>query len=225
MDHEAHRAAAAARPGYTITTYPDDLSDVAYAAGVDPAAKSSAVRRGLSWSPGVGVVLPPGSEEPRAEQLDRLTAGLDRPNEARDEREELARQLQQVEADRETAAGQLAVRRADLGEIEARAAAATPAPWHVELSDHGYPQRIATRGAVLVAETFTGPHHLPTDAVFIASAREDVPRLVAEVRALRTRVRMFRVRRVAWSTVIVLTAVNVAVAAFAAAELLGVIGR
>jgi hypothetical protein len=56
----------------------------------------------------------------------------------------------------------------------------------------GVRQRVANRGAVLVAETFTGPEYLPADALFIAEARSDVPRLIAEVRALRTRLRLAR---------------------------------
>ena len=76
----------------------------------------------------------------------------------------------------------------ELEEILARAEAATEAPWksHVEGRDH-------TSGSSFV---MTGPHGSRGDDIeltgatvadqdFIAAARQDVPRLVAEVRRLR----------------------------------------
>lgn len=73
----------------------------------------------------------------------------------------------------------------DLAAIEMRALMATREPWHVEyLGEHGYPQRIANDAAVLVATTYEGTQPAG-NAEFIAHARTDVPRLIAEVRRLR----------------------------------------
>lgn len=88
---------------------------------------------------------------------------------------------------------------AELDAIEARATLATPGPWgHEQIVSHcdcdicldyqvpgaGYP--------VLLATTFGDSDRPPittsdaqANAAFIAHAREDVPRLVAEVRLLR----------------------------------------
>jgi hypothetical protein len=86
-----------------------------------------------------------------------------------------------------------------LAEIEARAAAATPGPWRVDGEDDGF-----MRGAFAVvcdggvrcrdgAKTdrarillqLNGHFEPGGDAAFIAAAREAVPALCAEVRALR----------------------------------------
>lgn len=64
-----------------------------------------------------------------------------------------------------------------LAEIQARAEAATPGPWHEEAGnvhvEHG---RLATIGGTYVTAV--------PDAEFIAHAREDVPALVAALRAV-----------------------------------------
>ena len=73
----------------------------------------------------------------------------------------------------------------ELEEIELRALAATREPWHVEyLGDHGYPQRIANDAAVVVATTYEGTQPAG-NAEFIAAARTDIVRLIAEVRRLK----------------------------------------
>lgn len=73
----------------------------------------------------------------------------------------------------------------ELDAIELRALAAAREPWHVEyLGGHGYPQRITNNAAVLVATTYEGTRPAG-NAEFIAHARTDVPRLLAEVRRLR----------------------------------------
>jgi hypothetical protein len=59
----------------------------------------------------------------------------------------------------------------DLDAITALCDAATPGPWHVEIPTRGYPQRVGTDSAVLIAETFCGPEHPPAVAAFIAAAR------------------------------------------------------
>lgn len=74
---------------------------------------------------------------------------------------------------------------ADLAEMEARASAATPGPWKsfVEGRDH-------TSGSSFIqtdGEDIDLPGASVADQDFIAHARQDVPRLVAEVRRLRSR--------------------------------------
>lgn len=86
---------------------------------------------------------------------------------------------------------------ADLDEIEARANAATPGPWDVSDGNEGdWPPRplwMVTNEAFhnppadddtpwIAAELHTG---VRDDAEFVAAARTDVPRLLAEVRRLR----------------------------------------
>lgn len=73
----------------------------------------------------------------------------------------------------------------ELGEIEARAAAVPRGPWVVETSPRGYPQRITNAEALLLAECYTNPDYPPAVARFLAHAREDIPRLLAEVRRLQ----------------------------------------
>ena len=74
----------------------------------------------------------------------------------------------------------------DLVAIAARANAATKGPWVWQTNDKGYPQQIVGNddGLTLVAETFIGPEHFPSEAEFIAHARTDVPALVATLRRL-----------------------------------------
>ncbi len=76
----------------------------------------------------------------------------------------------------------------DLDAIQTRATMATRGPWHVEWDGTGYPQRVLNDAAVLVAETCTGPEWPPTDAEFIAHARDDIPALLAQVEYLRGRI-------------------------------------
>ena len=45
---------------------------------------------------------------------------------------------------------------------------ATKGPWHVEVGQTGYPQRVCNDAAVIVAQTFIGPGHPPVDAWHIA---------------------------------------------------------
>ena len=82
----------------------------------------------------------------------------------------------------------------DLNAIEARANAATKGPWVWQANDDGYPQQIVGNddGLVLVAETFIGPEHFPSEAEFIAHARTDVPALVAALRAAETKLAAIR---------------------------------
>lgn len=72
----------------------------------------------------------------------------------------------------------------ELDEIERRALAATPGPWKsfVEGRDGnlGFDSFIRTGGEDIYLTGATVP-----DQDFIASARQDVPRLVAEVRVMR----------------------------------------
>lgn len=81
---------------------------------------------------------------------------------------------------------------ARLAEIEARASAATVGPWAARKTDHNAPWFIEAgltedddEGA-LVAEVFGNyGGALEATATFVAAARQDVPALCAEVRALR----------------------------------------
>ena len=71
----------------------------------------------------------------------------------------------------------------ELGEIERRCLAATSGPWvsFVEGRDmFSGDSFIRTAGEDIYLTGAT-----PTDQDFIASARQDVPRLIAEIRALR----------------------------------------
>jgi hypothetical protein len=69
----------------------------------------------------------------------------------------------------------------DLQAIEARANAAMPGPWHLAITRDDDPDRANIEaGPIDVADDAQND-----DAVFIASARTDVPALVAEVRRLR----------------------------------------
>ncbi len=86
----------------------------------------------------------------------------------------------------------------ELSDIEARAEKATPGPWtadppdEIELQiDPGTTECWGIRcpaGSVVVTDSGCYPPDMPT-AQFIAAAREDVPRLVAEVRRLSKVVR------------------------------------
>lgn len=74
----------------------------------------------------------------------------------------------------------------DLEAIRARVTAATRGPWHAEyFGKRGYPQRIGTDDATVVAETFDGGGGPAANAEFIAHARQDIPALLAEVQRLR----------------------------------------
>lgn len=72
----------------------------------------------------------------------------------------------------------------ELDEIEFRAVAAAKGPWYWE-SPRGYPQRVSNARADIICETFTNPDFPAYDAEFISHAKEDVERLVAEVRRLK----------------------------------------
>src|SRR4051812_2915147 len=75
----------------------------------------------------------------------------------------------------------------DLAAIEARCNAATPGPWEswIEGRDHfGGDSIIRTADADLYLLPVPTPQH-HQDQDFIAAARQDVPRLIAEVRRLR----------------------------------------
>jgi hypothetical protein len=73
----------------------------------------------------------------------------------------------------------------DLAAIEARCAAATPGPWKawIEGRDHFAGDSIITTAN---DDMYVSPP-LEADLDFIAAARQDVPRLLAEVRRLRRR--------------------------------------
>ncbi|MFI6984214.1 hypothetical protein ACIBSV_37225 [Embleya sp. NPDC050154] len=97
----------------------------------------------------------------------------------------------------------------DLDEIEELAAGATPGPWHVRQLDDDYAMSLVAVGTVpdtglgerwpdfdhreIVAATLVQhPRYVDVadgrwdeNALFIAHARRDVPRLVAEIRRLR----------------------------------------
>lgn len=70
-----------------------------------------------------------------------------------------------------------------LSEIEARANAATPGPWGIQKSTDDVNDRFLM-AAVISSDDVVGGGMYLRDATFIASAREDVPALVAEVRRL-----------------------------------------
>lgn len=78
----------------------------------------------------------------------------------------------------------------ELNEIEARAAAATPGPWHVDgRHEHerggGIDFIESEAGRQIVCGDSGAYPPVLTDADFIAAARTDVPRLVAALRAER----------------------------------------
>lgn len=76
----------------------------------------------------------------------------------------------------------------ELAEIAARADAATAGPWRPSkrddfygvVRDMGRPRCVA-----VLSNPMTEMYQLALDAEFIANARDDVPKLVAEVRRLR----------------------------------------
>lgn len=88
----------------------------------------------------------------------------------------------------------------ELAAIEARAAAALPGPWEasIEGRDHDSGDDVIVTGGhdnnapdMYITLSYWGPEPVripePADWDFIAHARQDVPRLVAEVRRLRRR--------------------------------------
>lgn len=73
----------------------------------------------------------------------------------------------------------------ELSEIERRCSSATPGPWKswIEGRDHTAGDSvITTEGDDIYLSGAT-----PADQDFIAAARQDVPRLIAEIRRLRAR--------------------------------------
>lgn len=80
----------------------------------------------------------------------------------------------------------------ELQAIEERANATTPGPWvsYFEGRDHTSGEsfiQAATQDLYLHAEDYKGGGgHFCADLDFIAHARQDVPRLIAEVRRLRS---------------------------------------
>lgn len=72
----------------------------------------------------------------------------------------------------------------ELDAIEMRAIAAAKGPWYWG-APRGYPQRVSNARADVICETFTNPDMPAYDAEFISHAKEDVERLVAEVRRLK----------------------------------------
>lgn len=82
----------------------------------------------------------------------------------------------------------------DLDAIEARANAAPKGPWAWQANEKGYPQQIVGNddGLILVAETFIGPEHFPSEAEFIAHARTDVPALIAALREAEAKLAAIR---------------------------------
>ncbi|MFN3075268.1 MAG: hypothetical protein ABT940_00015 [Alphaproteobacteria bacterium] len=82
---------------------------------------------------------------------------------------------------------------AELNAMEKRCLAATEGPWHV-LADDGiesaWVQTSASeQSAPICLFDYRPPEASVADATFTAHARADVPRLVAEVRALSSRVK------------------------------------
>lgn len=89
----------------------------------------------------------------------------------------------------------------ELNEIEERSQAASPAPWEafVEGRDHSSGDTIIRIGGLdpsqpdmYIHYSRPGPTLVPVpdaDLDFIANARQDIPRLVAEIRRLRTELR------------------------------------
>jgi len=84
-------------------------------------------------------------------------------------------------------------REVDLAELEARCKAATPGPWHV-LSDAAVACSWLNAAsdddqAAIALFDYRPPEINLANAEFAAQVRDDVPRLIAEVRQLRARVR------------------------------------
>ena len=73
-------------------------------------------------------------------------------------------------------------------EIERRAHAATPVEW---VADHEFPDSVRGPSALRVT-VFSCRRH--QDVEFIAHAREDIPRLIAEVRSLREQNTLLRLQ-------------------------------
>lgn len=79
---------------------------------------------------------------------------------------------------------------ADLDAIQARADAATPAPWHLDRC--GERDETGRQRVVIITDILRGPHGLDTldfgtdeaTAKFVRATREDVPALVARVRVV-----------------------------------------
>lgn len=83
----------------------------------------------------------------------------------------------------------------DLDAIEARAKAATPAPWQTDQSELSHPRgwdisAEASKYGYIASdgEGYQGAVAEEADAEFVAHARTDIPVLVAEIRRLRPRV-------------------------------------
>jgi hypothetical protein len=78
----------------------------------------------------------------------------------------------------------------ELAAVQARADAATPGPWNSLFRSKGISIESidGSRQVALVEPTF-GAGNMDTNAVFIAHAREDVPRLLATIAAMREIVR------------------------------------
>jgi hypothetical protein len=102
----------------------------------------------------------------------------------------------------------------DLAAIEQRAEAATPGPWHVRFLDDDHAANLVAvattpdtgrgerwpdfaAGDLIAATLVQFPNryidcsdgHWDENATFIAHARQDIPRLLAEIRYLRTQLR------------------------------------
>lgn len=84
-------------------------------------------------------------------------------------------------------------REVDLAELEARCKAATPGPWRVlsdpEVACSWLNAAGAADQAAIALFDYRPPEMNLANAQFAAQVREDVPRLIGEVRQLRTRVR------------------------------------
>ena len=88
-----------------------------------------------------------------------------------------------------------------LEQIEARANAATPGPWDYDGMHNEIHAYVAKEAWLIICDEYVvgdGPtldefgHHENANFRFIAHARADIPRLIAEVRALRTQVAIGR---------------------------------
>lgn len=84
-------------------------------------------------------------------------------------------------------------REVDLAELEARCKAATPGPWRVlsdpEVACSWLNASAEDDQAAIALFDYRPPEMNLANAQFAAQVREDVPRLIAEVRQLRARVR------------------------------------
>lgn len=85
------------------------------------------------------------------------------------------------------------LREVDLSELETRCKAATPGPWKVLSDPEVACSWLNAAGpeddAAIALFDYRPPEANLANAQFAARAREDVPRLIAEVRQLRARVR------------------------------------